>query len=100
MAVGGGGPVDGLVEAEMGADAARGEAAELRDRLDSLLELRIVDAAGAVGVDVERQRLRDSDRVGELDGAALREARGDDVLSEVARDIGRRAIDLGRILAR
>jgi hypothetical protein len=54
----------------MGADAARGEAAQLGDRLDRLLEPVVADLAGAVGVDVERQRLGDADRVGELDRAA------------------------------
>jgi hypothetical protein len=53
-----------------------------------------------VGVDIERQRLRHADRIGELDRAALGEARRDDVLREIAGDVGRRAIDLGRILAR
>src|SRR3954470_16203723 len=55
---------------------------------------------GAVPVDVERPRLGGSDRVGELDRAALRNTGGDDVLGEVAGDIGCRAVDLGRVLAR
>ena len=65
---------------------------------EDLLELRFVDRAGAVGVDIDRQRLGDADRVAELDRAARR-ARGDDVLRQIARHICRRAIDLGRILA-
>jgi hypothetical protein len=37
-----------------------------------------------VQVDIERERLGDADRVGELDRAALGEAGGDDVLGQVA----------------
>jgi hypothetical protein len=51
-------------------------------------------------VDVDRHRLGHADGVGELDGAAVGEAGGDDVLGEVARRIGGRAVDLGRVLAR
>ena len=99
MAVGGGRRIDRLVEAEVGADAARGQAAELVDAADRGFEPVVADRARAVGVDIERQRLADADRIGELDGAALGEARGDDVLGEVARGIGGRAVDLGRVLA-
>jgi hypothetical protein len=53
-----------------------------------------------VQVDVERQRLGNSDRVAELDGAALGDARRDDILGEVARDVSRRTVDFGRVLAR
>ena len=58
-----------------------------------------VHLAGAVGVDIDRQRLGDADGIGELDGAAVGDARRDDVLGQIARGIGRRAIDLGRVLA-
>ncbi len=83
----------------MRADAARGQTAELFDLADRVLDLVVADGAGAVGVDVERQRLRHADRIGQLDRAALGEAGGDDVLGQIARDIRRRTIDLGRILA-
>jgi hypothetical protein len=83
----------------VGADAARGQAAQRLDLADRGFERGVIDRAGAVGVDIERQRLRDADRVGKLDRAALGEARRDDVLREIAGDVGRRAVDLGRILA-
>ena len=67
--------------------------------ISALLELAFVDVAGAVQVDVDRQRLGDADRVGELQRAAVGEARGDDVLGEIARRVGGRAVDLGRVLA-
>ena len=50
-------------------------------------------------VDIDRQRLRHADRVGELDGAAVGEPGRDHVLGEIARRIGGRAVDLGRVLA-
>src|SRR3546814_21105041 len=57
------------------------------------------DLAGAVQVDIDRQRLGDADRIAELNRAAAREPRGDDILRQITRDICRRAVDLGRILA-
>src|SRR6516164_2099549 len=48
----------------------------------------------------DRDRLGDPDGVGHLYLATLGEAGGDDVLGDVARGIGRRAVDLGGILAR
>ena len=62
--------------------------------------LRLLDLAGAVRIDIDRQRLGNADGVGKLDRAAIGEARRDDVLREIARRIGRRAVDLGRVLAR
>ena len=79
--------------------AARGQAAELVHAQDRRLDRVVADGAGVVGIDIERQRLRHADRIGELDRAARGEAGGDDVLGEVAGDIGGRAIDLGRVLA-
>ena len=80
----------------MGADAARREVEDLAERL---LELGLVDLAGAVQVDIDRQRLGDADGVAQLDRGAVGEAGGDDVLGEIARGIGGRAVDLGRVLA-
>ena len=44
--------------------------------------------------------MRDADRVGDLDLAAVGEPGGDDVLRHVARRVGGRAVDLRRVLAR
>jgi hypothetical protein len=63
-------------------------------------ELVVGDHAGAERVDQHRDRLGDADGVGELDLAATGEARGDDVLGDVARVVRGRAIDLARVLAR
>ena len=46
------------------------------------------------------RRMRDADRVGDLELAAVGEAGGDDVLRDVARGVRGRAVDLGRVLAR
>src|SRR4051794_22547461 len=87
MTVRRGARIDRLVEIEMLADAARGQ---VHGFGHDLLELVLGHVAGAVGVDVDRQRPRYADRVGELQGAAAGEAGGDDVLGYVARRIGRR----------
>ena len=99
MAIGGGLAIDRLVEAEMRADRARGQAAQLCDAQDRRFDPVVTDGAGVVRIDIERQRLRHADRIGQLDRAARGEAGGNDVLGEIAGDIGRRTVDLGRVLA-
>ena len=54
---------------------------------------------GTEAVDLDRDRVRDADRVGDLELAAVGQARGDDVLGHVARRVGGRAVDLRRVLA-
>ncbi|EGE55812.1 hypothetical protein RHECNPAF_850048 [Rhizobium etli CNPAF512] len=97
MAVGRGLGVDRLVEVEVTADARRRQIHVLADRRFDLVFGHAL--AGAVQVDIDRQRLRDADRVGELDRAAVGKAGGHDVLGEVAGGIGGRTVDLGRVLA-
>src|SRR5690606_6855216 len=67
---------------------------------EHLGHLPFVELAGAVSLYIDRQRLRNADRVGDLDDAAVGEAGGDDVLGDITRRIGSRTIDLARILAR
>src|SRR5262245_36384903 len=97
MAVGRGAAIDRAVELERAPDIGRRQAEDLRQRL---LQLLLVDLAGPVRVDQERHRIGDADRIGDLDSAALGYAGGDHVLGEVARRVGRGAVDLGRVLAR
>ena len=80
------------------ADAARRQVEHPGQRL---LDLALVHAfpARSVQVDVDRQRLRHANGVGELDGAAPRQPRRHHVLGEVAGRVGRRAVDLRWILA-
>src|SRR5262249_33192709 len=58
------------------------------------------DLRRAEGLDRNRDRPGDADRVGQLDLAALGQAGGDDILGDVAGGVGGRAVDLGRIFAR
>ena len=97
MPVGRGACVDRLVEIEVLADAARREIDQLAQHG---LQLGDIDPVGIVAeVDVDRQRLRHADRVGELDRAAVGETGRHHVLGEIAGGIGGRAIDLGGVLA-
>lgn len=66
---------------------------------DSRFDLILGDLAGAVQVDIDRQRLGDADRVGDLDRAAVGKTGGDDVLGKIAGGIGGRTVDLRRVLA-
>ena len=58
------------------------------------------DPPGPERIDREADRLGDPDAVRDLDLEPVGQAGGDHVLGHPARGIGRRAVDLGRILAR
>src|SRR5258708_6186752 len=73
--------------------------AEVEVFIDEPADHLVVDGASAERLDVERHGLRDADDVRDLDLAARRETRGNDVLRDVARGIRARAVDLRRILA-
>src|SRR3954468_22345129 len=96
MAVSGGAPVDWPVELERAANIGRRQPEHLRQEL---LQLALVDFAGAVQIDQERHRNRYADRVSDLDGAAFSQTGRDDILRQIARRIGCRAITLRRVLA-
>src|SRR5690606_41095598 len=68
MSISRGAGVDRPVKAEVLANAARRQVHHLHEHA---LEPRLLDLAGAVQVDIERERLGDADGIGELDGAAL-----------------------------
>src|SRR3982750_3490580 len=84
----------------MGADATRRQFPKLVDATDRRPDCIVSDDPGAMSIDIKRQRLRDTNSVGELDRAALGEACSDDVFCKVTRRISRRAVDLGWVLAR
>src|SRR5690606_31193296 len=67
--------------------------------LDQLGDPLVRDDAGALGVDRDVHRLGHADRVGHLDLTLPGEARRDDVLGDVARRVGGRAVDLAGVLA-
>ena len=78
---------------------AKGARAQVEVLADERLDLRAADLLGPERLDHHRHRMRDADRVGDLDLAALGQAGGDDVLGDVARRVRRGAVDLRRVLA-
>ncbi len=96
MPEGGGRLVDRAAQVQRLDDARRPQIEVLADQRD---QLRIGDLAGAERLYEERERVRHTNRVGDLQLEALRQAGRDDVLGDIARRIGRRAIHLCRILA-
>src|SRR5262245_30068483 len=97
MAIGGGARVDRLVKPEMRADAARRQVHQL---LQDARQLGLVDAPGPAEIDIDRERLCNADCIGDLDRAALGEPRRNDILRQIACRVGRRSVDLCRVLAR
>src|SRR5487761_782360 len=74
--------------------------AQVEMLLDERLDLQRRDLLRPERLHEHRHRMRDTDRVRDLDLAAVGEACGDDVLRHVARRIRGRAVDLRRVLAR
>src|SRR5512143_2234066 len=97
MTVGSGLAVDRPQQVEHPDDSFR---PQVEMRLHELGDALVGNATGALGIDGHVDRLRDADRVRDLDLALARDARRDDVLRDVARRVGRRTIDLRRVLAR
>ncbi len=77
-----------------------GGGAQVEDVLDDLGQARVGQRARAVGVDRDGDRLREADRVGDLHERLVGQPRRDEVLGDVARRVGGRAVHLGRVLAR
>ncbi len=94
MSVSGGTLVDRAAKLEMLPDAAR---AEIDDLPQGFLKVLLRDAAGPVQVHIERKRLRDSDRIGQLERTLVGEPGRYHVLGQITRCIGGGAIDLGRV---
>src|SRR3546814_7957174 len=95
MAISGSRLMSGFVKTQMRADAARRQSDELRQ---NCFDLRLVYRAGAVRVDIERQRLGHADSIAELDSAALRKPCGNDILGEITAYIRGGTVNLGRVL--
>src|ERR1700722_10155448 len=51
-------------------------------------------------IDIERQRIGDADRIGNLDGSTVRQPGRDDVLREIARSISCRPVNFRGVFAR
>src|SRR5512135_3337984 len=97
MTVGRGALVDRARQTKMLPDAAW---AQIHDLPERVLELVLGDLPRAVQIDIERERLRHADRVGDLERAAVGKPRRYDILGEIARGVSSRTVDLGRVLAR
>src|SRR5439155_6090732 len=95
VAVGGCTRVDRPVQAEMCADAAR---RQIHYFLQHHSQPLFIDSSTCVNI--ERQRLGNPNRISHLDRATRGESGTDDVLRQIARSIGSRPVDLGRVLAR
>ena len=96
VTVGGGLRELGLLELEVADDASR---AKVEVLLDDLNELGLGLLRGAVSVDVDGERLHDTNGVRELDERALAQASSDEGLGNPAASVGSRAVDLRRVLA-
>ena len=97
MAEGGRLLIEGSAELQVAGEHAGAEVKVLKD---DVAELDVVLDASAVSVDIDREGLRDADRVRELDEAALAELSRDEGLGDPAGRVGARAVDLGGVLAR
>lgn len=92
----GGLEVDGLGQVKL-LDNDTGPQVEVgTDNLDKLIG---GPGGGAVGVDVDRQGLSNTDGVRELDQGTAGEASSDQGLGNPSADVGSRSIDLGEILS-
>ena len=96
MAVLGGLEVDGAVELQVADNDTGSQVKVVADDLDQLVGALV---RGAVRVDVDGERLGDTNGVRELDEGASRKAGSDQGLGDPAPDVRGRAIDLGEILA-
>src|SRR5262245_45645249 len=67
---------------------------------DEFGDLVLIDLTGSEGIDADRHRVRDADRVRKLDFDAVGEAGGHHVLRDVSRHVAGRPVNLRRILAR
>ena len=96
VAVGGQLAVDGLAQVKLTDDGGRGQ---VKDLLNSLLDLLIGHLAGAEGIDHDGDRLSHTDGIGQLDLALGGKTGGNHILSDPAGGIGGRAVDLAGVLA-
>ena len=88
--------VDGLGQVKLTDDDTRTEVKVVADDLNELLRGLL---RGAVGVDVERQGLGNTNSVGELDKGTASKSGGDERLGNPAANVGSGAVDLGVVLS-
>ncbi len=90
--------IDGSEEVELLDDVAGSEAKVVHDDLDEVL-VGHAFLDGAVGVDVDGQRVCESDGVRDLDENSVAEFVVHETLGDVPGVVGSRPVDLGRVLA-
>lgn len=88
--------VDGLGQVELLDNDTRTQVKVVADDLDQLVRGLL---RGAVGVDVDRQGLGDTNGVRQLNQGTAGQTSSDQRLGDPATDVGSRTIDLGEILA-
>ena len=76
-----------------------GSRAQVKDLLDGCFNLCIRDAAGAKGVNHDRDRVCNADCISQLNLALVGKSGGNNVFRDPACCIGCTAVDLGRVLA-
>lgn len=92
----GGLEVDGLGQVELLDNDTGSQVEVITDDLDELIRAL---GRGAVGLDVDRQGLSDTNGIRELDEGTASEASSDQGLGDPATDVGSRSVDLGKILS-
>src|SRR5438874_11002244 len=95
VAVGGRALVDRLAQVEVADDRCRPQVEHV---LYGLADLERIDGLGPERLDHHRHGAGHADGVRDLDLAAPSRTRGDHVLGDPAGGVGRRAVDLARIL--
>lgn len=88
--------VDGAVQVQLANNDTGSQVEVVADDLDKLLGASL---GGAVGVDVDGQRLGNTDGIGQLNEGTAGKASSDQGLGDPASDISGRTIDLGEVLA-
>ncbi len=88
---------DGATQVEIANDSAR---AQVEDGSHGTFDSGLVHMGGAKGIDHDRERLGDADRICQLDLAAIGKTGGDHVFGNPARRIGGGTVDLGAVLTR
>lgn len=96
MTVLGGLEVDGLGQVKLLDDDTGPQVKVVTDDLDKLIGAL---GGGAVGVDVDGQRLGNTNGVGQLNESTASEAGSDQRLGDPSTDVGGRSVDLGEILS-
>ena len=84
--------IDWFVQPKMFTDAAR---CQIHRLINCAFNSRWINVIRAMQICVNRQRPRHANRIRQLDRAFISDACGNDIFRQIARSIGRRAVNLG-----